>query len=224
MVNKISNRLTKRFGQAMSVNDTHKSDDFRLKTCTHIFRAYFSTNFDLYIIEYLRHVVMQCPRPSINALKCLILWKTSADTLELYLVITVPKHSIVWYERRPKTWIGILWIPYGRSLEYFPGGGGGALRFRGGSHPRYVFRGKGVFFKTSACQRFCKNRTLFLYPSTKYGGGGGGGWKSAHNTRNIRRVTPEVTGLPSLLPLNRQKIIKSKVKIRVPVHPMSVFC
>ena len=26
-----------------------------------------------------------------------------------------------------------------------------------------------------------------------------------------------------LLPLNTQRIIKSKVKIRVPVHPMSVF-
>ena len=67
--------VTKRLGQAMSVtvSDTHKSDDVRLKTCTHIFRACFSTNFDLYIIEYLRNVVMQCPRPSINALKCLIL-------------------------------------------------------------------------------------------------------------------------------------------------------
>ena len=37
-----------------------------------------------------------------------------------------------------------------------------------------------------------------------------------------------VTGLPSfycrhLLPLNRQRIIKSLVEIRVPVHPMSVF-
>ena len=29
--------------------------------------------------------------------------------------------------------------------------------------------------------------------------------------------------LPSLLPLNRQRIIKYKVKIRVPVHLMSVF-
>ena len=38
-----------------------------------------------------------------------------------------------------------------------------------------------------------------------------------------RRVTPEVTGLPSSLPLNRQKIIKSKVRICVPVHRMSVF-
>ena len=37
------------------------------------------------------------------------------------------------------------------------------------------------------------------------------------------RVTPEVTGLPSLLSLYRQRIMKSKVKIRVPVHPMSVF-
>ena len=37
-------------------------------------------------------------------------------------------------------------------------------------------------------------------------------------------MTAEVTGLPSLLPLNKQRIIKSKVKIRAPVHPMSVFC
>ena len=36
-------------------------------------------------------------------------------------------------------------------------------------------------------------------------------------------LTPEVTGLPSLLSLNRQTIITSKVKMRVPVHPMSVF-
>ena len=39
----------------------------------------------------------------------------------------------------------------------------------------------------------------------------------------LRRVTPEVTGLPSLLLLNRQRIIKSIVEIRVSVHPMSVF-
>ena len=41
------------------------------------------------------------------------------------------------------------------------------------------------------------------------------------------RVTPEMTGLPSLLPLllplNRQRIITSTVKKRVLVHPMSVF-
>ena len=53
-------------GDNDTVNDTHKLGDVRLKTCTHIFRACFSTNFDLYIIEYLRHVVLQFPRPSIN--------------------------------------------------------------------------------------------------------------------------------------------------------------
>ena len=75
----------------------------------------------------------------------------------------------------------------------------GALRYRGGTHLRYVFRGgKGSFFKTSACPRFCKRRVLFCtqvrsmgvkipLQSTKY-------------TRLWRRVTPEVTGLPSLLP------------------------
>ena len=38
-----------------------------------------------------------------------------------------------------------------------------------------------------------------------------------YNPRNIRRMTPEVTGLPSLLPLlmalNRQRIITSKFKM-----------
>ena len=32
---------------------------------------------------------------------------------------------------------------------------------RGGPHLRYVFRGEGVFFRTSACPRFCKRRVLF---------------------------------------------------------------
>ena len=42
------------------------------------------------------------------------------------------------------------------------GGGGGALRYRGGPHLRYVFRGRrGLFFKTSACPRFCKRTVLF---------------------------------------------------------------
>ena len=36
-------------------------------------------------------------------------------------------------------------------------------------------------------------------------------------------VTPEVPGLPSLLPLNRYRIITLKAKMRVPVHPISVF-
>ena len=40
------------------------------------------------------------------------------------------------------------------------GGGGGALSYRGRPHPRYVFRGKGGLYKTSACPRFCKRRVL----------------------------------------------------------------
>ena len=41
------------------------------------------------------------------------------------------------------------------------GGGGGALGYRGGPHPRYIFRGRRGLFKTSACTRFCKRRVLF---------------------------------------------------------------
>ena len=50
--------------------------------------------------------------------------------------------------------------------------------------------------------------------------------QSTRYRRLWHRVTAEVTGIPSLLqlrlPLNRQRIIKYKVKIRVPVYPMSV--
>ena len=34
------------------------------------------------------------------------------------------------------------------------------------------------------------------------------------------KYTTEVTGLPSLLPVYRQRIIKSNVKMQVPIHPM----
>ena len=71
------------------------------------------------------------------------------------------------------------------------GGGGGA-------HPRYVFRGRrGLFLRPPHVRDFVKRRVLFCtqvrsigvripLQSTKY-------------TRLWRRVTPEVTGLPSLL-------------------------
>ena len=42
-----------------------------------------------------------------------------------------------------------------QQTKLVPGGGGGALRYRGGPHLRYVFRGR---------------RGLFLRPHTKYGG------------------------------------------------------
>ena len=48
------------------------------------------------------------------------------------------------------------------SYGKIPGGGGGALRYRGGAAPSLrISRKKGSFFKTSACPRFCKRRVLF---------------------------------------------------------------
>ena len=101
-------------------------------------------------------------------------------------------------------------------------GGGGTQLQRGAAPSLRISRKKGSFLKTSACPRFCKRRVLFCtqvrsmgvkihLQSTKY-------------TWLWRRVTPEASLLPPpCLPLNTQRIIKSKVKIRVPVHPMSVF-
>ena len=56
-------------------------------------------------------------------------------------------------------------------LEYIRpgggGGGGGALRYRGGPHPRYVFRGRrGRFYRPPHVRDFVKEG----YPGTKYGG------------------------------------------------------
>ena len=47
------------------------------------------------------------------------------------------------------------------------GGGGGTQVQRGGRTFVKYFAEEGVFFKTSACPRFCKRRVLFC---TKYGG------------------------------------------------------
>ena len=51
--------------------------------------------------------------------------------------------------------------------------------------------------------------------------------QSTNYTQLWRRVTPKWLGFRvccrHLLPLNRQRIIKSEAKIRVPVHPMSVI-
>ena len=47
------------------------------------------------------------------------------------------------------------------------------------------FAEEGVFFKTSACPRFCKRRVL-LCTQVRSMGGGGGGEKSPYNPRNIR--------------------------------------
>ena len=81
------------------------------------------------------------------------------------------------------------------------GGGGGCTQAQRVAAPSLrISRKKGYLFKNSACPRFRKRRVLFCtqvrsvgdkipLQSTKY-------------TGLWRRVTPEVTGLPSLLPLN----------------------
>ena len=98
----------------------------------------------------------------------------------------------------------------GHLMRQWPGG---ALGYRGGAAPSLrISRKKGSFFKTSACPRFCKRRVRFCtqvrsmgvkipLQSTKY-------------TWLWRRVTPEVTQgfrvcCRHLLPLNKQRIIKS---------------
>ena len=84
------------------------------------------------------------------------------------------------------------------TLPTSQGGGGGTQVHRRAAPSLRISRKKGSFFKTSACPRFCKRRVLFCtqirsmgvkipLQSTKY-------------TWLWRRVTPEVTGLPSLLP------------------------
>ena len=103
---------------------------------------------------------------------------------------------------------------------YFPGGGGGgggggvhSAREGGLSRVTY-FAEEGVLFKTSTCPRFCKRRVLFCTQV-----------RSMHGSDAV--WLPKWLGFrvccDHLLPLNRQRIIKSEVKIRVPVHPMSVF-
>ena len=98
-----------------------------------------------------------------------------------------------------------------RLYNSLPGGGGTEVQ-RGAAPSLGISRKKGPFFKTSACPRFCKRRVLFCtqvrsmgvkipLQSTKY-------------TRLWRRVTPEVTQgfrvcCRHLLPLNKQRIIKS---------------
>ena len=75
---------------------------------------------------------------------------------------------------------------------------GGTHVQRGAAPSVRITRKKGSFFKTSTCPRFCKRRVLFCtkvrsmgvkipLQSTKY-------------TRLRRRVSPKVTGHPSLLP------------------------
>ena len=106
------------------------------------------------------------------------------------------KWEVWWFKKTVKTCIVTL-----------ARGGGGGTQIQWGPHQRNrdVFRGRRGLFKTSACPRFCKRRVLIcIQVQSMSEGGGGGGVKiplqSTKYTRLWRRVTPEMTGLPSLLP------------------------
>ena len=92
---------------------------------------------------------------------------------------------------------------------------------RGTAPALIISRKKGSFLRPPHVRHFVKEGYFFVprseilvvklpLQSTKY-------------RRLRRRVTPEMTGFPSLLLLNRQRIIKDKIKIHVPVHLMSAF-
>ena len=107
-----------------------------------------------------------------------------------------------------------------------PGGGGGALRYRGGLHPCYIFREWwGLFLRPPHVRDFVKEGYFFVPRYEVWGS------KSPNNPRNIRGSDAEwllkwlgfrVCCRP-LLPLNTQRIIKSKVKIRVPFIQCQCF-
>ena len=108
------------------------------------------------------------------------------------------------------------------------GGGGvgyfGALRYRGGHICLTYFAEEGVLFKTSECPRFCIKRIFFFNQVRSMGGGGGD-----ENHLTVHEIYAALTPSDSrsdmvfrvcCRKLNRQRIINSLVKIRVPVHPM----
>ena len=106
------------------------------------------------------------------------------------------------------------------------GPGGGALRYRGGPHLSYVFRGRrGVFWRPPHVRDFVKEGYFFVPRYEVWGS------KCPYNPRNIRGSDAE--WLPKylvfrvccrhLLLLNTQRIIKYKVKIRVPFNQCQCF-
>ena len=59
-----------------------------------------------------------------------------------------------------------------------PGGGGGALRYRGGPHPRYIFCGRRFFLRPPQVRDFVKEWYFFVPRYEVWGGGWGGGLPS----------------------------------------------
>ena len=77
------------------------------------------------------------------------------EFIHIYLMVYHVKENIRFFVR----YVFQISCPHINVL--YPNPPAGALRYRGGPHPRYVFRGRSFFFKTSACPRFCKRRVLF---------------------------------------------------------------
>ena len=89
----------------------------------------------------------------------------------------------------------------------------------GGRTRLAYFAEEGVFFKTSECPRFCIKRVFFC---NQVGSMGGENPLTIHEI--YAALTPSYVGFRVCCrKRNRQRIIKSEVKIRVPVHPMSLF-
>ena len=109
------------------------------------------------------------------------------------------------------------------SMAFRPGRG---TRVQRGAAPTlHILRKKGSFLRPPHVRDFVKRRVLICTQVLSVGVK-----VQLQSTKYMllqRQVTPEVTGLPSLLllllPPNRQRIITSKVKMCVPFYPMLVF-
>ena len=68
-----------------------------------------------------------------------------------------------------------------KSMSFWARGGGGALRYRGGSHLRYVFRGRrGLFLRPTHVRDFVKEGYFFVPRYEVWGS------KSPYNPRSLR--------------------------------------
>ena len=105
----------------------------------------------------------------------------------------IPDSPLLFENKKKELLGGVIKTPI---LGLWPGRGGEHLGTEGGRTQFSYFAEEGVLFKTSACPRFCKRRVLFCTQVRSMGG---------ENPLTIHKIyaapmTPEVIGLPSLLP------------------------
>ena len=104
--------------------------------------------------------------------------------------------------------ITYLWVYNSSSFSWVESTSlpGGSLRYRGGPHLRYVFRGRrGLFLRHTYVRDFVKEGYFFVPRYEVWGS------KSPYNPRNIRGSDAEWLGFRvccrHFLPLNKQRII-----------------